>query len=160
MKFNELMHASCFCENIELIRDFYENKLGLKPKMLIRNSAYLNDKNSDLYEEAQTNKDGICIIYYEICERQFIEFIVSPKNKGKYNHMRTLGISHFALTVDDIFETRKEFVEKGIPIDSEPSIGNSKTWKMWTHDPEGNAFEVMQFTEESYQLCGHIDKGE
>ena len=69
-----------------------------------------------------------------------------------------LGYSHFALMVDDIFEARKELIEAGIEIDIEPNKGQSETWQMWIHDPDGNKFEIMQYTDLSLQHQGNVSK--
>lgn len=54
--------------------------------------------------------------------------------------------------------TRELLEGRGLAFDTEPSKGPSGTWQMWAHDPDGNMFEVMQFTEDSYQVVGHIDE--
>ena len=48
----------------------------------------------------------------------------------------------------------------GINIDIEPKIGNSHTWQMWIHDPDGNRIEMMQYTDESFQITGNIEDDE
>lgn len=157
MKFNSIMHVSFYTDNLEVIRDFYENKLGLKPKMIVKFGEYKDKPNSSFYEKAQTNPDDICIIYIEIADGQFLEFF--PKMVGQKKHdswNERLGYSHFALLVDDIHQTRDELVKRGVEIDIEPNIGNSHTWQMWVHDPDGNMFEIMQYTSDSFQIVGHI----
>ena len=42
-----------------------------------------------------------------------------------------------------------EYIETGI------SLGMDKTYQMWMHDPEGNRFELMEYTDESYRLHGN-----
>ena len=69
-----------------------------------------------------------------------------------------LGYSHFALMVDDIFEAREEVVKAGVDIDIEPNKGQSETWQMWIHDPDGNKFEIMQYTDKSLQFKGNIEE--
>ena len=39
MKFNEIMHLSFYTDQMDEMRDFYENKLGLKAKILRRYEA-------------------------------------------------------------------------------------------------------------------------
>ena len=97
---------------------------------------------------------------FEICSGQFIEMF--PKSEAQNDDVEwndRTGLNHFALTVDDIDKTFKEFKEKGLPLMSDkPTKGPSETWQFWSHDPDGNYFEVMQFTDKSYQINGHIDK--
>jgi hypothetical protein len=45
--------------------------------------------------------------------------------------------------------TAKEIVK------SEIERGLENTYTMWMHDPDGNRFEIMEYTPESYQVVGH-----
>ena len=65
-----------------------------------------------------------------------------------------LNYSHVALLVEDIHAAHAELVEKGVPIDTPPKLGLEGTWQMWSHDPDGNKIEFMQYTETSWQLTG------
>ena len=68
------------------------------------------------------------------------------------------GLNHFSLTVDDSHKTFEEFKKAGIQVISEPSkVVPSETWQFWAQDPDGNHFEVQQFTDKSYQKIGHLD---
>lgn len=67
------------------------------------------------------------------------------------------GLNHFSPTVDDIHETLEELKKAGIQVISEPSKGPSETWQFWAQNPDGNHFEVQQFTDKSYQRIGHLD---
>lgn len=49
MKFNEVMHLSFYTEQLDVMRDFYENKLGLKAKIIMRYEAYKGQKERQLY---------------------------------------------------------------------------------------------------------------
>ena len=55
-------------------------------------------------------------------------------------------------------KTREELVKAGIEIDIEPNKGQSETWQMWIHDPDGNKFEIMQYTDKSLQHHGNIEE--
>lgn len=63
--------------------------------------------------------------------------------------------SHFALLVEDIKEASKAMQEKGIAPDTPMSKGPSGTWQQWFHDPDGNKFELMQYTADSWQVNDH-----
>ena len=107
---------------------------------------------------AESDPEGIFNVYIEIADGQFIELFPAQEDQTEdVGWNQRLGYSHFSLTVDDIFETKKELEEKGLIPDTQPSKGPSETWQMWFHDPDGNRFEIMQYTEDSYQLKGHID---
>ena len=40
MEFKSLMHVSFFTDQMDVMRDFYENKLGLKVKIVTRAGLY------------------------------------------------------------------------------------------------------------------------
>lgn len=155
MKFESLMHVSFFTDQMDVIRDFYENKLGIEAKMIVRYKRYKGTQNPYWSEKAETDPEGICIIYFEVAPRQFVEFF--PKVDGQGAHIvpnQDLGYSHFSLLVEDIYKAREELIAAGIAIDQEISKGKSETYQMWIHDPDGNNIEIMQFTENSEQLKG------
>lgn len=158
MNFNSIMHVSFYAKDLEKIREFYEDKLGCKAKMLVRNYAYKDKPDHGFYKQAISDPNGITLVYFEVAPGQFIEFFPAREDQEpavEYN--KHVGYAHFSLTVDDIHKTRDELIEKGIPIDIEPNIGNSHTWQMWIQDPEGNRIEIMQYTDQSYQIVGNID---
>lgn len=157
MKFKSIMHVSFFTDQMEVMRDFYENKLGLKPKVITKAKAYLDRENSAYHQIALKDPEKIIIIYIEIAPGQFIELF--PKNEGQgpaAKPNQNLGYSHFALLVDDIYATKDELMARGVEIDTPISKGPSGTYQMWIHDPDGNKFEIMQYTKDSYQVVGHI----
>lgn len=159
MEFKSLMHVSFFTDQLDVIRDFYENKLGMEVKMLVRNKRYAGQTNREWGHRAETAPEGICILYFEIAPQQFIEFF--PKGDGQGEHIvanQNLGYSHFSLLVEDIYKAREELIALGIAIDSDISKGKSETYQMWIHDPDGNKIEIMQFTENSEQLKGSVER--
>ncbi len=158
MKFNEVMHLSFYTDQMDAMRDFYENKLGLKPKIIMRYGAYKgNEKRKAWADRAETDPEGIAYIFIEIAPGQFLELFPKAEGQKEYIEPNThLGYSHFALMVDDIFEAHDELVKAGV----EPNKGQSQTWQMWIHDPDGNKFEIMQYTPDSLQFKGNIEEDE
>ncbi|MDD3028479.1 MAG: VOC family protein [Erysipelotrichaceae bacterium] len=157
MEFKSIMHVSFFTDQMDVMRDFYENKLGLKTKIVTRARLYEGLNRGAYSEVAKIDPDRIIIVYIEIAPGQFIELF--PKNEGQKEHDQwneRVGYSHFALLVDDIEDTRDQLVAAGVEIDTPLSKGPSNTWQMWVHDPDGNKFEIMQYTPESFQLVGSI----
>lgn len=158
MKFNEIMHLSFYTDQMDAMRDFYENKLGLKAKIIMRYDAYKGNPNRGAWaKRAETDPTGIAYIFIELAPGQYLELF--PKADGQQAHEAPdtrLGYSHFALMVDDIHAAREELVQAGVDIDIEPNKGQSETWQMWIHDPDGNKFEIMQYTEKSLQHQGNI----
>lgn len=106
---------------------------------------------------AREQPEGIFNAYIELAPLQFIElFPASQSQKDYVGFNEHKGYSHYALVVDDIFETRKELEANGLVFDTEISKGPSETYQMWAHDPDGNKFEIMQFTDKSIQVVGNI----
>lgn len=158
MKFNEIMHLSFYTDQMAEMRDFYERKLGLKAKIIMRYDAYRDNPHRAAWaKRAQTHPRDIAYIFIELVPGQYLELF--PKADGQLAHEKPdtrLGYSHFALMVDDIFAARDELIKAGVEIDIEPNKGQSETWQMWIHDPDGNKFEIMQYTEKSLQHVGNI----
>lgn len=160
MEFKSIMHISFYTEHFDEMRNFYENKLGLKPKIVTKAKTYKGLNRGLFSEIAEIDPERVIIMYLELAPGQFIELFPKEKgtienNENKENN-KMQQYSHFALLVDDIVKTRDEFIERGIEIDTDIAKGPSETYQMWLHDPDGNRFEVMQYTENSYQVVGHI----
>lgn len=160
MKFNEIMHLSFYTSHMDEMRDFYKNKLGLKAKIIMRYEAYQGKKERGFWaQRAETDPKGIAYIFIELAPGQYLELFPKADHQLEHEAPDTrLGYSHFALMVDDIFEAREELVKAGVDIDIEPNKGQSETWQMWIHDPDGNKFEIMQYTDKSLQFKGNIEE--
>ena len=39
-------------------------------------------------------------------------------------------------------------------INKDMALGIDNTWVMWKKDPDGNPFEIMEYTADSYQVIG------
>lgn len=157
MLFNNLMHVSFYTNRLEAMEDFYINKLGGELKIVTRAKAYLDRPQSGYHALALADPEKVIIVYIELAPGLFVELF--PKNEGQGPAPRmgeNLGYAHFALTVDDIFAAREELERRGVVFDTEISKGPSETYQMWAHDPDGNAFEIMQYTSRSFQVVGHI----
>ena len=158
--FSSLMHVAFYTEHFDEMMNFYTNKLGLPVKVLTRFSSYRDSSDRPAMQKAALeNPDRIFNAYIELAPGQFIELF--PERKGQVRHEAPdgseFGYAHFALTTEDIYQTRQELEARGVVFDTGISKGPSGTYQMWTHDPDGNRFEIMQYTEESYQVTGHID---
>lgn len=157
MEFKNMMHISFYTDQMDEMIDFYVNKLGAKLKIVTRASLYKGLNRGYYSEVAETEPNKIIIVYIEVAPGQFIELF--PKMDSQEAHdewNQRVGYSHFALLVDDIKKTREEFIQRGITLDTDISIGPSQTYQMWAHDPDGNKFEIMQYTDKSFQLIGSI----
>ncbi len=158
--FDSLMHIAFFTDRMDEMIRFYTETLGGRIKVLVRYREYLDrDDRPQMKQIALEDPERIFNVYIEVTPGQFIElFPENPgqkRNEAEWNSQ--LGYSHFSLTVKDIHETEEELEKRGLSPLSGPSKGPSGTYQMWYEDPDGNRFEVMQYTEDSYQVRGHID---
>ncbi len=155
--FNSIMHMSFFTDRLDEMIAFYTEVLGGTLKIVTRAKAYLDRPRSGYHALALADPEAIIIVYIELAPGQFVELFPKVAGQGPaaaFNE--NLGYSHFALTVDDIFAARAELEGRDLVFDTEISKGPSETYQMWAHDPDGNKFEIMQFTDKSYQVVGHI----
>lgn len=158
MKFTSLMHVAFFTNQMEAMVDFYVNKLGGQKKVEVTYGVYLDrDDRPQLQKIAQQTPDVIFNIYIELAPGQFIELFPAEKNQQPHTDFNAhVDYSHFALLTDDIFKTKEELLAVGLDLDSDISKGPSETYQMWLHDPDGNRFEIMQYTENSLQVKGNV----
>ena len=155
--FNSIMHVTFWTHQLDEMMHFYTEVMGGELKVVTRAKAYLDRPQSSYHELALTDPEQILIVYIELAPKQFIELF--PATEGQKPHTKWnehADYSHFALTVDDIYAAREELEGRGLTFDTEISKGPSETYQMWAHDPDGNKFEIMQFTDKSYQIVGHI----
>lgn len=157
--FKSICHIALFTDKMDEMLDFYTNKLGGKLLVLTRYKSYLNSPNRPQHSEiARKDPERIYNVYIEIAPGQSVELF--PKQEYQNCHPEfneNLGYSHFALLSDDIYADRDRLLEKGVTMTKDISKGPSGTYQCWFHDPDNNYFEIMQYTEDSYQLKGHID---
>lgn len=158
MKFNTIMHVSFYTAKYDEMVDFYTNKLGGKLKVVVKYKEYLyRDDRPAMQAVAKTDPDKVFNAYIELAPGQFIElFPATDSQKPHTDWNEYVGYSHYALIVDDIHETYEQMKAAGITPDTPLSKGPSGTWQFWIHDPEENHFEIMQYTDESYQVTGHF----
>lgn len=158
MEYINIMHIAFYTDKMEEMMDFYTNKIGGKIKSISRYSIYKDrDDRPDMQKIARENPDGIFNCYIELAPNQFIELF--PATEGQKEHPgfgEHKGYFHFALLVEDIFETKKKLEDRGMVFNRDISKGPSETYQLWTHDPDDNYFEIMQFTENSLQLKGNV----
>lgn len=159
MKFDSIMHVSFFTDKFDEMMDFYVNKLNLELKVLVKYKAYLDrDDRPAMQELAKADPERVFNAYIEIAPGQFIELFPASEDQKLHTEWNEhKGYSHFALLVSNIEETYQNLIDCGITPDTEISKGPSGTWQFWIHDPDDNHFEIMQYTEESYQVIGHVD---
>lgn len=88
-------------------------------------------------------------VYMKLSEGNFIEIFEDPELGPVVNN----GILHFCLETSDIDAVMAKLKERGVSF-SPKKLGVDNTWQIWLEDPDGNRFEVHQYTPASTQLTG------
>ena len=124
-----IAHACFTVSNLERSIQFYRDGLGLAP------AFDFTDENGRRYG-----------LYLHAGGRNFIELferpLVARAEGGSFRHV--------CLEVDDIQATVGALRERGIEV-SDPKLGTDRAWQAWITDPDGNRFELHQYTPESKQ---------
>ena len=156
--YTSLMHVAFYTDKIDEMIDFYTNKLGGTLKALTRYEIYADrDDRPAIQKVALKNPKKIFNAYIELAPLQFIELFPSMESQKEHTDFNEYkGYSHFALTVDNIFDARKKLEDNGVEFVTDISKGPSETYQMWAKDPDNNFFEIMQFTENSIQIKENV----
>lgn len=147
MKVKELGHLAFRCRDLKKTEEFYTEVLGFK-----RAFSLTYGERAD---KTAFPPEREWIVYLKVSDRLYLElFDRENAADSPYPGWDSLNYQHLALIVDDIHAARDELSKLGAPIDVEPSLGIDNTWQMWSHDPDGNKIEFMQYTDKSYQIAG------
>ncbi len=129
-----LAHVCLNVADIHETIDFYCNKLGLPVKFKFEKSGVLFG------------------VYFDLGEQTYLEaFQVRDQQMPVIN----TGIAHFCLETDDIDAFIADMATKGVPC-TEKTLGCDHSWQTWLKDPDGNNFELHQYTARSTQLLGGV----
>ncbi len=85
--------------------------------------------------------------YMEFSDGNFIEMFENPDLKEVQN----TGIAHFCLETDNIDNVIKVLEKRNVQF-TQKKLGCDNTYQIWLTDPDGNQFEVHQYTAQSTQL--------
>jgi lactoylglutathione lyase/glyoxylase I family protein len=88
-------------------------------------------------------------VYMKLAEGNFIEIFEDPAMGPVVNN----GLAHFCLETDDMDALIARLTERGVSF-TPKKLGPDNAWQMWLEDPDGNRFEVHQYTPASRQLSG------
>lgn len=126
----QLAHICLNVRNLERSLDYYQ-KLGFKPRFDF------------------TRQGRPFGAYLEIAPGQYLEMFENP-TLGQSVHP---GLAHFCLESPDIAALQKELDAQGIAY-TPKKLGCDHTYQIWLQDPDGNPFEIHQYTEKSLQQQG------
>jgi len=89
--------------------------------------------------------------YLQIAEGNYLELFEEPG----LEHPVNTGLVHFCLETEDMDAVMQTLRERGVPF-TDKKLGCDNTWQIWLADPDGNRFEVHQYTAQSTQRTGGV----
>ena len=124
-----IAHTCFTVSNLEQSIQFYRDGLGLTPAFDF------------------VNEDGRRYgLYLHAGGRNFVELFEGTLGE----RVEGQSFRHICLEVDDIQATVGTLRERGVEI-SDPKLGKDQSWQAWITDPDGNRFELHQYTPQSWQ---------
>lgn len=90
-------------------------------------------------------------IYLQIAEGNYIEIFEEPGRGPVVNN----GLAHFCLESEDLDALMLHLDKVGVSY-TPKSQGCDFTWQIWLEDPDGNKFEVHQYSKKSMQVVGGV----
>lgn len=167
MKIKAISHLGFNCKDLEKSIAFYRDILGCTEKFtltygdivadVVKECAAKGEKEPLYVKALRRFADRKWSVYMQWNDESFIElFYAMGANKRRIPGQKDLNYTHYSLEVEDIRSFRQEIIARGgaAYLDTEISIGMDHTWQFWMHDPDGNKFEIMEYTPESYQVAG------
>jgi lactoylglutathione lyase len=124
----DLAHTAFRVHDLEKSLAFYE-LLGLKE------SFRLNHDDGSLM-----------LVYLHVGGDRFLELFPGGVLENPQN-----SFMHICLASDNLREDVEMLRAKGVKIDVEPRMGLDLNMQAWISDPDGNAIELMQLSENSPQ---------
>lgn len=142
IQFKGIGHIALRAKNFEELDKFYTEKLAL-------------EKAFDLLDE----NGEVWISYYSVAPGQYIEVfpgVASFPNDAYTSENKKCDRSHFhaCFEVSARHAAIQDLEAKGLLVGRTPddTVGLCKSYCQFVTDPEGNEWELMEFTPESMQL--------
>jgi lactoylglutathione lyase len=146
-------HLAFNVADMERALDFYCNVLGLEKIFEITIPENIGEIMPGNPIVAMAGKPGIA--YLQVSSGVFLELFypkpTTDPDSGGPNYEK-VGYAHLSLLVKDIQATADFLRQKGVQLDSKISMGPDHTYQFWIKDPDGNRIELMQYTDQSYQI--------
>lgn len=163
-----LSHLGFNCKDIDKSIAFYRDILGCKIKFIMTYGDMIDDLKKKAQEKGEKEpfylkamerlRDTKWSVYMSWTENTFIELFYIPRAKRKRipNSTNDLNYTHYSLQVSNLNAFRNQIIARGgAPyIDRDIEMGLDNTLVMWMKDPDGNPFEIMEYTDKSYQVIG------
>ncbi len=126
----DLGHAAFKARDVQKSLEFYE-LLGIREAFRL------------------SHDDGsLMLVYLHVSGDRFIEIFPggSATSAGQDQ-----SFMHVCLLVDDLQRVVDTLRKKRVSIEAEPKLGLDNNHPVWIRDPDGNAIELMQLSDESPQ---------
>jgi len=135
-------HIGIVTDNLNRSIKFYQNILGLKPRIIMsekgkKTEKIIKLKNANLKTVKLVNKKN----------QPLVELLYFKNKKIKKNDYKIdrIGCSHFAITINNIDKFFRNLKKNKIKYLSEPTLSNDKKVKLFfCRAPEGTLIEVVQ----------------
>ncbi len=135
----QLAHLCLFTDQLEAMRRFYADTLGLRFAFPLRNPA---GETFGLYFDAGHST------FIEVFDRAGAQAVWGGSDA---RIERGTAFRHFCFEVTGLDALCVTLRERGLSV-TEPSVGMDGSRQAWTADPDGNPIELMEYTAESAQL--------
>lgn len=127
-----LAHVCLHVHDVNRSIDFYSKTLGLPVRFTFEKAGKLNGA------------------YFDCGHSSYIEIFEVP-----YAEMINTTLVHFCFETQNIDQFIETMRSKGVACTAK-KLGSDSTWQTWLADPDGNKFEVHQYTERSFQHRGGV----
>lgn len=128
--FTDVGHPAFACHDLDASLAFYA-KLGIAESFRLH------------------REDGsLMLVYLHVGGDRFIELFPGGPEPDP---ARKDSFLHLCLVAEDLHGAVERIREQGVAIDRDPKQGLDHNWQAWISDPDGNAIELMQLSEESPQ---------
>jgi len=136
--FKKIAHVCLYVKDIEASIAYYA-KLGFKKRFVFTKAENL----FGAYLEFGEGEGGGN--YIELFEDKSDNRVVSPQHQSR--------LAHFCLETSDIDAVIETLTAAGVEF-TPKKLGCDETYQIWLKDPDGNDFEIHQYTHRSSQLVG------
>ena len=138
----KVRHIGITVTNLDKMLHFYQDLLGFSnAKIALERGTYIDNFSALKDVEVTTAKlsNGSDDIMIELLKYHSHEGSSFPRE------IINSGISHFALTVDDLEELYKKATSEGVVFNSPPQCPpDGKVLVAFCRDPEGNLIELVE----------------
>ena len=128
-----LDHVAISVSNLDRSIDFYTKMFGFKCEKIIESST-------GNYKVALLQKAGFTIEMFEYSNA----LPLPDERRTPSKDLQTIGVKHFAIRVNDIFDAADFLKKNGVEFISEPAVGVRGWRRFFVKDPDGIPLELSE----------------